>query len=200
MRALAGVAVACVLVLSACGEDDSGDKSTSPPSSSGVSAPATASSVPTTAQSSSAPSPSDSAATRPSATSAKPSSAPASSAPPSGPVAAPKSKEGAIQRYEDYLHAVGREDIDVMCEIAGPAMKGYDGPCREGFTIMLQMFPAAQKAALRTATVDGTKVVVVNPAKVEMPATAVKGGARFTENDLGDHTLEYTGGNWFITD
>ncbi|WTW92621.1 hypothetical protein OG216_04180 [Streptomycetaceae bacterium NBC_01309] len=122
------------------------------------------------------------------------------SAPPSGPAAAPKSKEGAIQRYEDYLHAVGREDIDVMCEIAGPAMKGYDGPCREGFTIMLQMYSAGQKAALRGATVDPAKVVVVNSAKVDVPASAVRSSVTFTESDLGDVTLEYTGGNWFITD
>ncbi|WP_203557863.1 hypothetical protein [Streptomyces sp. S4.7] len=50
---------------------------------------------------------------------------------------APKTVEGAIQRYEEFLHAVGREDIDTVCEVAGPAAKQAEdqgfGPCESTF-------------------------------------------------------------------
>lgn len=36
---------------------------------------------------------------------------------------APRTKERAIQRYEQYLHALGREDIGTVCEVAGPGTK-----------------------------------------------------------------------------
>src|SRR6478609_5244260 len=36
---------------------------------------------------------------------------------------APRTTQGAIQRYEQYLHAVGHEDLDTVCDVAGPAAK-----------------------------------------------------------------------------
>src|SRR6478752_5832676 len=34
---------------------------------------------------------------------------------------APRTTQGAIQRYEQYLHAVGNADLDTVCDVAGPA-------------------------------------------------------------------------------
>lgn len=127
--------------------------------------------------------------------------------PPADPSAeqpAPRTKEGAIQRYEEYLHALGREDIDTVCEVAGPAAKKAQGqgfgPCTSTYAVVFQMISPQQKTALRTATVDPQRVIVRTPDKVEMPVEAVKASATFSESDLGSYTLEYLKDAWYITD
>lgn len=149
---------------------------------------------------------------RPSASmSAKgPSAAPSSagtekpSAAPTGNQPAPMTKERAIQRYEQYLHGLGREDIDSVCEVAGPgAKKAQDqgfGPCTSTYVVVFQMISPEQKKALQTATVDPRRVVVRTLDKIEMPLEAVRSSATFTENDLGSYTLEYLKNDYFITD
>lgn len=126
------------------------------------------------------------------------------SAEPPGDRPAPRTKEGAIQRYEQYLHALGREDIDTVCEVAGPAAKKAEdqgiGPCTSTYATVFQMISPAQKQALKTATVDPQRVNVRTPDKIEMPVQAVKASATFSESDLGSYTLEYLKNDWFITD
>ncbi|MFF3691695.1 hypothetical protein [Streptomyces sp. NPDC002187] len=126
------------------------------------------------------------------------------SAEPTGDQPAPRTKEGAIQRYEQYLHALGREDIDTVCEVAGPAAKKAQdqgaGPCRSTYTVVFQMISPAQKKALQTATVDPQRIAVRTPDKIEMPVEAVRASATFSESDLGSYTLEYLKNNWYITD
>ncbi|WP_406089011.1 hypothetical protein [Streptomyces sp. NBC_01013] len=126
------------------------------------------------------------------------------SAEPPGDQSAPRTKEGAIQRYEQYLHAVGREDINTVCEVAGPAAKQAEdqgfGPCTSTFVVTFQMISPAQKKALRTATVDPQRVDVLTPAKVEIPAEAIKASVTFSDSELGSSTLEYQKSNWYITD
>ncbi|MFE7160199.1 hypothetical protein [Streptomyces sp. NPDC057636] len=126
------------------------------------------------------------------------------SATPTGDQPAPRTKEGAIERYEQYLHALGHEDIDTVCDVAGPAAKKAQdqglGPCTSTYATVLQMISPAQKKALQTATVDPKRVVVRTPAKVEMPVDAVRASATFSESDLGSYTLEYLKNDWYITD
>jgi len=115
----------------------------------------------------------------------------------------PNTTDAAIARFEDYLHATGAGDIDTMCEIAGPAaaiaeQEGF-GDCPTTFGIMLGMISAEQKAALRTATVDDGQVAALG-GRVDIPAAAVVADVAFTESDLGDSTLAYQDGNWFIVD
>lgn len=113
-------------------------------------------------------------------------------------------KEAAIHRFEQFLHALGNEDIGVVCEIAAPAAKkaqdqGF-GPCESTYGIVFRLISPAQKAALRTATVAPDLVVVQTPSVVRVPVEAVRSSANFTEGDLGSYTLSYLDGNWFITD
>ncbi|MEU9091585.1 hypothetical protein ACIOEW_39960 [Streptomyces sp. NPDC087901] len=126
------------------------------------------------------------------------------SAEPTGDQPAPRTKEGAIQRYEQYLHALGREDIDKVCEVAGPAArKAQDqgfGPCASTYAVVFQMMSSTQKKALRTATVDPQRIVVRTPDKIDMPVEAVRASAAFSESDLGSYTLEYLKNDWYITD
>lgn len=126
------------------------------------------------------------------------------SAEPTGDESAPRTKEGAVQRYEQYLHAVGREDIATVCEVAGPAAKQAEdqgfGPCTSTFVVTFQMISPAQKKALRTATVDPQRVDVLTPAKVEIPTDAIRASVTFSESELGSSTLEYLKDNWYITD
>ncbi|WP_338498359.1 hypothetical protein [Streptomyces sp. SJL17-4] len=121
-----------------------------------------------------------------------------------GELPSPKTKEGAIRRYEQYLHALGHEDIDTVCEVAGPAAKQAEdqglGPCTSTYTAVFQMISPAQKKALQTATVDPRRIAVRTPGKVEMPVEAVRASATFSESDLGDYTLEYLRNEWYITD
>ncbi|MFE1949320.1 hypothetical protein ACFW9D_02495 [Streptomyces sp. NPDC059524] len=139
----------------------------------------------------------------PSAPAEQPSSA-KPSAEPTGDRGAPRTKEAAIKRYEAFLHAVGREDIDTVCEISGPAAKQAEdegfGPCTSTFRITFQMFSPEQKKALQTATVDPQGVMVRSADNVEIPTSAVKASVTFTEEQLGSSTLEYLKDNWFITD
>lgn len=117
---------------------------------------------------------------------------------------APRTKEGAIQRYEEYLHALGREDIDTVCEVAGPAAKKAQdqglGPCTSTYAAVFQMISPAQKKALKTATVDPQRIAVRTPDRIEMPVEAVRSSATFSESDLGSYTLEYLKNDWYITD
>ncbi|MFJ8677628.1 hypothetical protein [Streptomyces sp. NPDC093589] len=126
------------------------------------------------------------------------------SAGPAGKQPAPRTKEGAIQRYEQYLHALGREDIDTVCEVARPAAKKAQdqglGPCTPTYAAVLQMITPVQKKALKTATVDSQRIAVRTPDKVEMPVEAVRASATFSESDLGSYTLEYLNNDWYITD
>ncbi|MEU6736278.1 hypothetical protein ABZ929_24345 [Streptomyces physcomitrii] len=176
------------LVVCACGPgDDKGDADTKSSASASATASASASADP------SAP-PSPPPADRPE----KP------SATPTGDRPAPKTKAGAIKRYEQYLHALGSEDIDTVCDVAGPAVKKAQneglGSCSSSYTAAFKMVSPAQKSALRTATVDPGRVVVRTPAKIEMPTAAVKSSATFSESDLGSYTLEYLKDEWYITD
>ncbi|OXM75313.1 hypothetical protein CF166_01700 [Amycolatopsis sp. KNN50.9b] len=120
--------------------------------------------------------------------------------PPSPP--APAAPDG-IRRFEEFLHALGREDIAVVCEIAAPAAKKAEdqgfGPCEQTFRITFEMISPAQKRALRTATVDRAAVTETT-GRIEVPATAVRADTPFTENDLGDYTLQYLDGQWYIVD
>lgn len=182
VRTLVGVAVSTCVVLgaSACGPDKSGEDTS-------------AAEKPT--QSSEPP------------RSEEPSVSPRTESPSAEPTAdqsAPRTKEGAIQRYEQYLHAVGREDIATVCEVAGPAAKQAEdqgfGPCASTFVVTFQMISPAQKKALRAATVDPQRVDVLTLAKVEIPTAAIRASVTFSESELGSSTLEYLEGNWYITD
>ncbi|MFF3288742.1 hypothetical protein [Streptomyces sp. NPDC003023] len=155
--------------------------------------------------------PSQSSASPASSRSAEPSAEPSASATtgkpsaePSGGRPAPRTKERAIQRYELYLHALGREDIGAVCEVAGPAAKkaqdqGF-GPCTSTYATVFRMISPAQKKTLQTATVDPLGVVVRTPDRIEMPVEAVRPAATFSESDLGSYTLEYLKHDWYITD
>ncbi|MBT2470606.1 hypothetical protein J7E97_22745 [Streptomyces sp. ISL-66] len=180
--ASAAVSACVVLVACACGpekaKEDAGAKSSQPSASTLTKGPSAA--------------PSASAGTE------KPSAAPTGNQP------APMTKERAIQRYEQYLHGLGHEDIDTVCEVAGPgAKKAQDqgfGPCTSTYVIVFQMISPEQKKALRTATVDPQRVVVRTLDKIEMPLEAVRSSATFTESDLGSYTLEYLKNDYYITD
>jgi hypothetical protein len=129
-------------------------------------------------------------------------SSPSSSTPSS--TAVPRTTEAAIARYLTFLRAVSRRDLKTMCVIAGPAAKKAEdegfGKCRTTFTITLSMFSPAQLKALRTATVDKSKVTRRANGNVDIPARAVVADVRFTEHDLSDMTLSYRHGDWFIID
>ncbi|WP_186001518.1 hypothetical protein [Streptomyces sp. IB201691-2A2] len=183
-RTMVSVAVsACVaLAACACGPDKAKKNTDAKPSQPSASTPAEE------------PSATPSASARPE----KP------SASPTGDQPAPRTKAGAIQRYEQYLHALGREDIDTVCEVAGPAAKkaqdqGF-GPCTSTYAAVFQMISPTQKKALKTATVDPQRVAVRTPDKIEMPVEAVRSSATFSESDLGSYTLEYLKNDWYITD
>lgn len=196
-RTIVSVAVsACVaLVACACGPEKSTRDTDAKPSQPSASTPAE---EPSAAPSASKPAEEPSAAPPASARTEKP------TAEPTGDQPAPRTKEGAIQRYEQYLHALGREDIGTVCEVAGPAAKkaqdqGF-GPCTSTYAAVFQMISPAQKKALQTATVDPQRIAVLTPDKIEMPAEAVRASTTFSESDLGNCTLEYLKNDWYITD
>lgn len=111
---------------------------------------------------------------------------------------------GGVERYEEYLHALGRQDVAQACEIAAPAAKKAEdqglGPCEQTFPLMFQMISPAQKRALQTASVDPARVVERSATGIEIPAAAVRAATTFTDSDLGDATLEYRNGQWYVTD
>jgi len=112
--------------------------------------------------------------------------------------------EAAVARAEEFLHALGDGDIATICEIAGPAAKQAEdqgfGPCESTFATVLEMISPEQAAALRDATIDPTRIEKLPTGAVEVPVEAVVASVTFTESDLGDYTLNYQDGNWFIID
>jgi hypothetical protein len=116
----------------------------------------------------------------------------------------PATTAAAIARYEDYLHALGDDDIDTLCGIAGPAIEAAQdegiGPCPDAFGIMLGMIPPEQSAALRTATVDPARVDDSTPGDVIVPVDAVEADVAFAKEDLGSSTLRHQDGDWFIVE
>ncbi|WP_372660949.1 hypothetical protein [Amycolatopsis kentuckyensis] len=135
-------------------------------------------------------------------TSAAPSSARATTQPQPTTTSVTKAA-GAVERYETFLHAVGKQDLATACEIAAPAAKKAEdegfGPCEQTFPITFSMFSASQRKALLSATVDRGGITETST-KVEIPAKAVRSAAKFTGSDLGDAVLELRGGKWYITD
>jgi hypothetical protein len=111
--------------------------------------------------------------------------------------------EGAITRYQQYLHAIGAEDVATMCEIAGPAAKKAEdegfGPCEQTMPVMLSMISPEQRTALLDATVDPAEVTG-GGTTVRIPAAAIRAAVPFTSSDLGDAVLSFLDGAWFITD
>ncbi|GAB2592480.1 hypothetical protein GCM10027168_26890 [Streptomyces capparidis] len=191
MRAMVCLAVAASVALVGCDSEEAKERGAEPPEASASRQPTSEPSTAPPAEPSPQPSSAEPSGKRPSAE-------------PSREQPAPATKEGAVQRYEQYLHALGRGDLDTVCEVAGPAAKkaqdqGF-GPCTSTFAVVLQMISPAQRNALRTATVDPRRVVVETPARIEMPVESVKSSAAFSESDLGSYTLEFIDGKWYITD
>ncbi|MFJ1768135.1 hypothetical protein ACIOD2_48000 [Amycolatopsis sp. NPDC088138] len=145
--------------------------------------------------------PASSSPVTPPTSSAPPSTVPPTSATPT--TTATKAAAGAVERYETYLHAVGAEDVATACEIAAPAAKKAEdegfGPCEKTLPITFQLFSAAQRKALQSATVDRGSVTT-SAKKADIPAKAVRAAVKFTDHDLGDAVLELRDGAWYVTD
>jgi hypothetical protein len=176
-RALPFLATGVILLIAGCSSAENGTAVPASPSS----APLPATTVPATTV---------------------PASATPTTAQPATTTSA-KSALGAVERYETFLHAVGREDVATACEIAAPAAKKAEdegfGPCEQTLPITFKLFSAAQRKALLTATVDRGSVTQSSK-KVEIPAKAVRAGVKFTDSDLGDAVLELRNGAWYVTD
>ncbi|HJQ47161.1 MAG TPA: hypothetical protein VJ870_12705 [Amycolatopsis sp.] len=149
----------------------------------------------------------DSAAPASSGTSAPPpstSAAPPSTATSTQQSTSAKPAAGPVERYETYLHALGRQDVATACEIAAPAAKKAQdeglGPCEQTFPVMFQMISPTQKRALQSATVARARITENSATKVEIPAAAIQASVKFTDSDLGDATLEKRGDQWYVTD
>ncbi|MER6760537.1 MULTISPECIES: hypothetical protein [Amycolatopsis] len=140
--------------------------------------------------------------TAPASSSAAKPSPSASAAPPSSS-AAEATGGDAVERYEAFMHAAGKEDLATVCEIAGPAAKKAEnegmGPCEKTMPMAFQLISPTQKKALQTATVDRSKIKD-GAKKVEIPARAVKASVKFTDSDLGDAVMENRGGKWYVVD
>lgn len=137
------------------------------------------------------------------ASSSAPKPSPATSAAPSSSAAAEATGGDAVERYETFLHAAGREDIATVCEIAGPALKKAEdegfGPCEKTMPMSFKMLSATQKKAMLTAAVDRSKIKD-GAGKVEIPASAVKASVKFAKSDIGDVVMEKRGGKWYVVD
>jgi hypothetical protein len=79
------------------------------------------------------------------------------------------------------------------------ATVGVDGTITrfDPATMAPGMISDEQAAALRTATVDADRVSA-SVGRVEIPVEAIVADVTFTEAELGDSTLAYQDGNWFV--
>lgn len=190
-------AVAVIFAVSACGGDDSPDSdSTASASSSEPAAP----SDDETTRSTDTAAPETTAATSTPTTPATDSTGSGGSG---GTGAAPDTVDGAIARFEDFLHALGTKDVPTMCDVAGPAAQMAEdegvGPCESSMAMMAEMPSPEQSTALQTATIDPSLVTEAS-GTVTIPPEAIVSSATFTESDLGTSVLAYQDGNWFIID
>lgn len=107
----------------------------------------------------------------------------------------------AVSRFETFLHALGAKDVPTMCEIAEPVVQQMAdqgmGDCQTNFSAMADQPTPEQATALQSATVD-PGAIDTSSDTVVIPATAVVAAEKFTSSDLGDYTLSFQGGDWFI--
>ncbi|WP_116949714.1 hypothetical protein [Jiangella endophytica] len=192
----AGVVLA--LTVSGCGSSDDDD-----PSAGGTDTSAPSTSEPTAEPTAepSEPAPSETPAQTPTPT---PTATETPAPPPAGGAGSPETTEAAVTRFETFLHALGTTDVPTMCAIAGPAAAQAEadgfGPCESTMAIMAGMVSAEQSAALETATIDPELVDDSAPGQVTIPVEAIVADASFTSQELGDTTLAYQDGDWFIVD
>lgn len=185
--AVVSVSVMLALVVPGCGSDDE----------------------PSAGETPSAETPTEPATTEPATTEPPATPSATQTLPVETPSAAPGSgsaetTEAAIARFETFLHALGTADVPTMCEIAGPAAaqaeaEGF-GPCEATMAIMAGLPSAEQSTALQTARVDPGLVDDSTPGQVVIPVEAIIADASFTSGDLGDTTLAYQDGDWFVVD
>jgi hypothetical protein len=126
------------------------------------------------------------------------------SAPPESGSGSPETTAAAIARFEAFMHALGASDVPTMCAIAGPAAAQAEadgfGPCEGTMAIMAGLPTPEQSAALQTATVDPELVDDSTPGQVIVPVEAIVADVTIGAEDLGDTTLAYQDGDWFIVD
>ena len=171
----------------------------------GLAACGTESGTPTTGHtSSSAPTSTDSAAPEETTTPEEdPTDSPrAPSDPESSSTGSDTSVSTAVDRFEDFLHAMGDEDIDLLCEIAEPAARigeeqGF-GSCEETFAMTLSTLSGEQKTALSHAGVRTSKVQENEDGTVFFPVECIDADVTFTERNLSSFTMEYQGTDWFV--
>lgn len=139
----------------------------------------------------------------------EPSSAPPTSASPS-PTGPDSSVRGAARTLEEYLHAMGNGDAAGVCKIAAyEYMREYGGSyasnatrCRNEFGMIYGgIMSEADKAALRTARVDPTKVRPVGSNRAVVPRSAVtlSHSSKFLE-DGWPVTMQWNGTHWYPTE
>lgn len=189
--ALLSASAVFALVATGCGSDDD-------PSADGTESPSPSVTLPVEPPTNT---PTDEPAEPPVTPSETP-TAPAETPP--AAAGSPETTEAAIARFETFLHALGSTDVATMCEIAGPAAaqaeaEGF-GPCESTMAIMAGMPSAEQSAALLTATIDPELVDDSTPGQVVIPVEAIVAEASFSTEELGDTTLAYQDGDWFVVD
>ena len=65
--------------------------------------------------------------------------------------------------------------------------------------MMFSMISPEQKTALRMPR-PSTRPRCPRGTTVEIPAAAIRAAVPFTSSDLGDSTLSFLNGQWFVTD
>lgn len=174
-------AAAALFLLVGCEEQTAGSASPQP------SAVPNTSAAPTSSSSSSAPTTS---ASRPSAN-ASPVTKPAT-----GAVA--HTPDGAASVMEEFHHALGAKDLDVVCRISAPAYDGGMKECRSLTPMLFEMFTSEDLKNLQTTKVNRAKVQSKGPDQVTVPPTAIAPKATIMDSDPKTFTMAWRDGTWVI--
>ncbi|WP_410655318.1 hypothetical protein [Amycolatopsis sp. lyj-112] len=178
-------AAAALFLLVGCEEQTAGSASPQP------------SAVPNT---STAPTTGSSSSSAPTASASRPSAASVTASPATKPATGPvaHTPDGAAGVMEEFHHALGAKDLDVVCRISAPAYDGGMKECRSLTPMLFEMLTAEDLKNLKATKVNRAKVQSKGPDQVTVPPTAIAPKATIMDGDAKTFTMAWRGGTWVI--
>ena len=106
---------------------------------------------------------------------------------------APRTIEAAVARFEEFVHALGAGDVVTACAIGRPAVEAESAglSCEQAISILREMSPEEELAALQEVDVDPSEVEQTAPDRVEIPPA-------YPYSTGSPVILEHDGTNWYV--
>ncbi|WP_410664650.1 hypothetical protein [Amycolatopsis sp. lyj-84] len=147
--------------------------------------------------------PTSSSSSAPATTASRPSAASATASPVTKPATggpAAHTPVGAASVMEEFHHALGAKNLETVCRISAPAYDGGIKECRSLTPMLFEMFTPEDLKNLKATRVDPAKVRSKGPDQVTVPPKAIAPKATIMDSDPKTFTMAWRDGTWVIID